>query len=435
MDSGACTQEERDAIREALDMALGILAGGAAELESEYPDGFQGFSSFGFVKVSDAGSAQIIVTDADLGVIGGRAALTSLGGRIVPPSRVEISCDAASAGADILISIILHELGHALGLGHASFSEYNGVRELMYEVLTSPMTYPSTLDFYAIYQLFIRGYEGGSVSLPDWLPYAQVTRQGLMMPQEEGEGWEGGGGAAEEATTLQELERKYEDLRRKYDSLSDTVINLGNDVQRIEERLDELERRVEGLEERVDALGNETAILGERVNAAEGVLSNHTQQIARLNESLSRLDGLERMLSLLEDSVGRLNTSFEEFVERMNYTQHEWLRKLSSLAERQGSLGKEVEAQGRWFDEKVSSISQRLDDTRSDVEKLKLKVVELEKELEARNQEIMRLRRCGLILSILFLASIMLAAVGLSRASKAMKVMGASRAEDRRAEG
>jgi len=141
------------------------------------------------------------------------------------------------------------------------------------------------------------------------------------------------------------------------------------------------------------------------------------------------------MLSLLEDSVGRLNTSFEEFVERMNYTQHEWLRKLSSLAERQGSLGKEVEAQGRWFDEKVSSISQRLDDTRSDVEKLKLKVVELEKELEARNQEIMRLRRCGLILSILFLASIMLAAVGLSRASKAMKVMGASRAEDRRAEG
>jgi len=86
MDSGACTQEERDAIREALDMALGILAGGAAELESEYPDGFQGFSSFGFVKVSDAGSAQIIVTDADLGVIGGRATLTSLGGRIVPPS-------------------------------------------------------------------------------------------------------------------------------------------------------------------------------------------------------------------------------------------------------------------------------------------------------------------------------------------------------------
>jgi len=183
---------------------------------------------------------------------------------------VEISCDAASAGADILISIILHELGHALGLGHASFSEYNGVKELMYEVLTSPMTYPSTLDFYAIYQLFIRGYEGGSVSLPDWLPYAQVTPQGLIMPQEEGEGREGGGGAAEEATTLQELERKYEDLRRKYDSLSDTVINLGNDVQRIEERLDELERRVEGLEERVDALGNETAILGERVNAAEG---------------------------------------------------------------------------------------------------------------------------------------------------------------------
>jgi len=173
---------------------------------------------------------------------------------------------------------------------------------------------------------------------------------------------------------------------------------------------------VDGLEERVDALENESVILGERVNATEHALGNHTQQIARLNESLSRLnmslsrlDELEGLLSLLKDSVGRLNMSFEELVEQMNYTQREWLRELSSLAERQGSLEKEVKVQGRQFDEKVSSISQRLDDTRSDLDELRLKVVELEKELEAREQEIMRLRRCGLILSISFLASIILA--------------------------
>ena len=158
VDSGTCTQEEVDAIKNALDIALGILAGGASKLENEYPEGFQGFSSFKFEKTSDASSAQIIVTDADLERIGGQATIRTSGGKVIPPSRVEISCDAVSAGTDALTSIIMHELLHALGLGHTSFSEYNGIKELMYEVLTDPKTYPSTLDFYAAYQLVIKGY-------------------------------------------------------------------------------------------------------------------------------------------------------------------------------------------------------------------------------------------------------------------------------------
>jgi len=442
MDSGACTLEERNAMKEALDIALGILAAGASELESEYPDGFDGFSSLRFKKVSDMDSAQIVVTDADIEEgAAGRAIVIYADGKIVA-SKVEINCATASAGDEMLVSVTLHELGHALGLGHTSFSKYNGVEELMHEVLASPMVYPSTLDFYALYQLVIKGYAGSSVSLPTWLPYGQVTPQGLILPEEEegeegGEEEGGGGETTEEGTTIEELERKYEDLKEKYDSLSDTVVDLGNDVQKIEERLDELEQRVDELEESVEILENETTTLEERANATEDTLIEYEQQItqlkqevawlnetlSRLNESLPQLESLMEELSLLEESLGNLSMSFEKLVEQVNYTQREWSKKFSSLAEKQESLEKTVEAQGKQFSENMLSVSQQLNNTRSDVNELKLKLVELEKELEARDQEIMRLRRCGLIIFILLVTSIILAAVGLSRASKAKKAV------------
>ena len=438
MDSGACTLEERNAMKEALDIALGILAAGASELESEYPDGFDGFSSLRFKKVSDMDSAQIVVTDADIEEgAAGRAVVIYADGKIVA-SKVEINCATASAGDEILVSVTLHELGHALGLGHTSFSKYNGIEELMYEVLASPMVYPSTLDFYALYQLIIKGYAGSSVSLPTWLPYGQVTPQGLILPEEEG-GEEGGGGGetTEEGTTIEELERKYEDLKEKYDSLSDTVVDLKNDVKTLEDRVDELEERVDELEEGLEILENEAITLEEGLNATEVVLVNHTQQItqlmqevtwlnetlSRVNETLPQLEDLLERISLLEGRLENLSLSFENFVERMNHTQQEWSKKLTSLEESQESLEKTVEAQGKQFSEKISGISQRLNNTRSDVSELKLKLVELEKELEARDQEIIRLRRCGLILFILLVTSIILAAVGLSRASKAKKAV------------
>ena len=68
-------------------------------------------------------------------------------------------------------------------------------------------------------------------------------------------------------------------------------------------------------------------------------------------------------------------------------------------------------------------VSQRLNNTISDVDELKLKVMELEKELEIRDQEIAQLLKWGLILSLLLLVSMILAAAGLSRASKARKAI------------
>ena len=114
----------------------------------------------------------------------------------------------------------------------------------------------------------------------------------------------------------------------------------------------------------------------------------------------------------------------------MNYTQYEWLSNFSNITKKQKLLEEMMKDQRSQFSEKISGISQQLDDTRSDVEELKSKITELEKQLEARELEIMRLRRCSLIFFILLIISITLAAVGLSRASKAKKAVSLPKTED-----
>ena len=401
MESSACTVEEKKAIKKALVAALGIWAGGASKLEERYPERFKGYGSFRFEMVSDVGSAQITVTGADLGGgAAGRAILTISDGKIVA-SKVEISCSTASAGESVLVTVTLHELGHALGLGHTSFSEYDGTKELMYKVLTSPTIYPSTLDHYAIYLLVIRGYSGSSVSLPSWLPYAQVTAEGFTPSG-------GGGGAAVSTEELErrirELERKYEDLERKYESLEEAVADLGGDVQRVEER--------------VEALENETSSLEGRMNATDERLAENEAELAGLRARVEGLsEGLNETLPRLEaveQEVGDLAAGLEKVEGRLNYTSQEWMRGLSRVRKEQEELEEGVS-------ERLSDISQELNATSSEVEELRIRVAELEEQLKARDLEIMQLRRYGTILSLLVFASIILAAAGLGLALRARK--------------
>lgn len=418
MDSGACSPQEREAMRAALEVALGIYGGSISRLEQEYPEGFSGFGSLRFAWASEAGSAQIIVTDAVLTSGSGRTRLMISGdGRVLPPARIEINCQTASAGAAILVTTILHELGHALGLGHTGFSEYGGIKELMYPVqlIKEDPIYPSTLDLYAIYELVIKGYAGSSISLPEWLPYMQVSSQGLIVPEkEEVEGEE----PTVEEATIQDLERKYEDLRRKYESLSETIADLGNDIQRIEERLDELE-------EAVGLLENRTGSLEERINITENVLAEHAEKLDRLSRSLSKLEDLEAEMELVEKGITALSTRLNEELRSIMSDISE-LRETSNeaimnLTREHDLLESRLTAQGEALSQDLSRVSRRVDDVFSEVDQLRLRVSELEEELEARETEIAHLRILSFYISLFLAASIIIASIALARAPKAVK--------------
>jgi hypothetical protein len=101
--------------------------------------------------------------------------------------QINLPPDRAANPQDLLVeSVILHELGHGLGLGHTDVPE-----DAMYPVDNFPQNYgiPSTLDLYALYRIHQASDVaelGNSVCLPSQIgygvpPWVQETATGFAL--------------------------------------------------------------------------------------------------------------------------------------------------------------------------------------------------------------------------------------------------------------
>lgn len=114
------------------------------------------------------------------GKVGGRTSTLYTQEGEVLEIWIEIGCDVAYTSPNYRQAIILHEIYHALGLGHTLVPS---TIELMNGLDRNSPPYPSSLDLYALWQLWFGNLQAESVRLPPNIPYVQVLPYNFQMSQ------------------------------------------------------------------------------------------------------------------------------------------------------------------------------------------------------------------------------------------------------------
>lgn len=99
----------------------------------------------------------------------------------IPPITINITTYSAAAPDLFVENVAMHEFGHALGVGHASSSRTDNGPEIMYYApYKDQISFPSTLDVYALKQLY-EGHFNQTVQLPTGIQYVMLP-EGSIPP-------------------------------------------------------------------------------------------------------------------------------------------------------------------------------------------------------------------------------------------------------------
>jgi hypothetical protein len=99
----------------------------------------------------------------------------------ISPITVNVTTSSATASSLFVKDVVMHEFGHALGLGHTtSSSTLNGPELMYYTSSKNEVVYPSTLDVYGLTELY-KGFFNQTVQLPVDVPY-EMLAEGTVPP-------------------------------------------------------------------------------------------------------------------------------------------------------------------------------------------------------------------------------------------------------------
>jgi hypothetical protein len=154
--------------------------------------------------------------------------VTYFGGK---PVEIAVVCRMADRGHETVYNVVLHEILHALGLGHAKQKlTGDGAPELMWPgPSTRIKQYPTTLDLYALYVIHFGSASGDVITLPNDMKYE------MMVPY------------AEEIQALKQENQKlkdqlntstmlFEKLRQDRDALRNKLAETNASLQDLREQ-------------------------------------------------------------------------------------------------------------------------------------------------------------------------------------------------------
>jgi hypothetical protein len=100
-----------------------------------------------------------------------------------PPINITVTTHSRNASSLYVKNVVMHEFGHALGLGHVSENNTSNGPELMYYASSKKLPiYPSTLDVYGLTRLYAAEYDH-IVQMPDYIPYIMLSEGTIPVGQ------------------------------------------------------------------------------------------------------------------------------------------------------------------------------------------------------------------------------------------------------------
>ena len=100
-----------------------------------------------------------------------------------PPISITVTTHSRNASSLYVKNVVMHEFGHALGLGEVPENNTSNGPELMYYASSKKLPiYPSTLDVYGLTRLYAAEYDH-IVQMPDYIPYIMLSEGTIPVGQ------------------------------------------------------------------------------------------------------------------------------------------------------------------------------------------------------------------------------------------------------------
>jgi len=212
-----------------------------------------------FVNASRLDDADIVLTIVE-GINYSRAVLAK-------PYQLQIVCSQGGLDYPELHNIIMHEFLHTLGIGHVNrLWTDNQEPEVMLNIDSQIISYPTNLDLYAIYLMYFQDIRETNITLAKDLEYKMVVPYDVELKR-----------------LKQENERLKEDNKRLWEHLrnaSDVITYLNEENQRLRQENEDLRVLSAALEEQL-------ADLWGQLQTADIIISRLQEENEMLRANLS----------------------------------------------------------------------------------------------------------------------------------------------------
>jgi len=330
-ETGACGDDVDRVLKKTLEVAVVLLRKSVWRFMEEYDGHFDDFINFRLELTDNPHEALIIVNATQLGEgTAGVTEITISDEGVIPPVKISYDCEVVLRPTVPAFNVVLHELLHALGLGHTNFKEINGEYELMFPAgyPNEPTIYVSSLDLYALYQIWFKNYQPpkgewiGKISLPGYLKFYEVKPY---------------------LVEFQELEEMYRELHEKYGVLESEVQGLKSDLVILDRRIGLLEGQVAEMNRTIKDVMQEVAFIGGDVKELKSVAKKHEAEISNLNNSLQTFsENVTTSFKTLSAQVSDIHEDLVSFKESVS-------QELMAMKSRQDDLARELDALRKVF--------------------------------------------------------------------------------------